>query len=173
MIIYGFSNRPEWGSQLISETTKRADLGQKKEATPSHFFIMMGHFVFHSNFANGCHIEPYSSFKKKNNVMAMFRKVRCHKSEAECWLTFNYYVNKAWGKGYDFMAIAYFSWRIILKFLFGAKMPDRNKWESPNKWFCNEIYEIELKKDVSMKSPNDLYWEFVSNPGFDQVEIRQ
>lgn len=42
------------------------------------------------------------------------------------------------GKKYDYLGIIYFGLVIIPTF-FGAKLPKKNKWESPNRYFCSEV----------------------------------
>lgn len=170
MIKYLFTRSDLVCSRLISGASKYK--GQPSEQTPSHFGILFfDRIVFHSNFANGVHFEPYYFFKKKNEVIRAFKRHECELSRTECTLMFDQVVQRAYGAKYDFMAIAYFVWRIFLKAVFNRPIPDKNKWESKNKWFCNEIFELVLKQDLSMKTPNDLMFLLETSDNFDSVGV--
>lgn len=170
MIKYLFTNNDLIGSKIISGATKY-DF-QKTNETPSHFAILFNdRWVFHSNFANGVFVEPYYSFKKKNTVVSFLRKEHCKLSEIECTLMQDQLIKTTYGKGYDFMAVLFFGWRIALRYLFNAPIPDKNKWESKNKWFCNEIFELIFREDLSMKTPNDLMWLLSESPEFTTCEV--
>lgn len=172
MIKYLFTNNKLIGSKVIGWGTKY-DF-QKTEEAPSHAAIMfLDRWVFHANFANGCHFEPYYSFKKKNTVIASLRNKKCKISRVECTLFQDQLIKKVYGAKYDFRAIGFFIWRIILKKLFGWPIPDKNKWEVEDKWFCNEIYELKLGYDCSMKTPNDIMWALLEHPDFDSCEVGQ
>jgi hypothetical protein len=74
---------------------------------------------------------------------------------------------------YDRLGVLYFAWRIFLKWFLGKPIPDKNKWESENKWFCNELFEIIFDKDLSMKTPNDLMWMLLEHEDFTSTEVFQ
>jgi hypothetical protein len=170
MIKYLFTNSDLIGSEAIAWGTKRN--GQKIDDTPSHFGILFwDRIVLHSNFANGVHIEPYYFFKKKNKTVRAFQNSICKLSQVECTLMFDQLTRKAYGAKYDFLAVLYFAYRIILKKLFNIRIPDKNKWEVENKWFCNELFELEFGQDLSMRTPNDLMGMLERHPAFDRVEV--
>lgn len=170
MIKYIFTNSELIGSKLISKVSGY-EMQTRKE-TPSHFGILFfDRIVLHSNFANGVHFQPYYFFKKKNDVIRAFRKRDCKMSRIECTPMFDQLVQRAYGAKYDFMAVAYFTWRIFLKAAFNKPIPDKNKWESKSKWFCNEIFEMVLGEDLSMKTPNDLMFILETSDNFDSVGV--
>ena len=170
MIKYLFTNNNLLGSKIISGATKREY--QKTKDCPSHAAIcFMDRWIFHSNFANGVHIQSYYSFKKKNNIVASLRESECGLSRTECILFQDQLVRKAEGAKYDYMAVCYFAYRIILKWLFRLPIPDKNKWEVEDKWFCNEIFELKLGYDCSMKTPNDIMWALLEHDDFDSCEV--
>lgn len=169
MIKYLFTNSDLIGSRAISGFTHYKF--QKPSETPSHFAILYGSFVFHSNFADGVHIEPYYFFKKKNKTVRAFQKRGCKLSKIECELMFEQLIERAYGRKYDYWAVLYFAFRIILKRLFNKPIPDKNKWDVKNKWFCNELFEISLGQDLSMKTPNDLMYMLECSDDFDVVGV--
>lgn len=172
MIKYLFTNSNLTGSKIISGATKRDY--QKTSDTPSHFAILFNdRWVLHSNFANGVHCQPYYYFKKKNQVISSLRKNECDLSHIECQLLFDQLVKKAYAAKYDYWAIAFFAYRIILNWLFKWPIPDKNKWEVSDKWFCNELFELVLDKDLSMQTPNDLMLMLLEHPDFDSCEVWQ
>jgi hypothetical protein len=170
MIKYIFTKNNLIGSRLISGLSRYEF--QKGESISSHFGILFfDRVVLHSNFANGVHFEPYYTFKKKNDVLSAFKRCNCELSLIESTLLFDQLVRKTYGASYDFGAICFFIWRVLLKKIFGKPIPDKNKWESKSKWFCNEIFEIVLGRDLSMKTPNDLMLLLKTNDHFDSVDV--
>jgi len=169
MIKYLFTNNKLIGSRLISKVSKYK--GQTYCETPSHFGILFfDRVVLHSNFANGVHFEPFYFFKKKNNIVRAFHKRDCKLSRIESTLMFDQLTQKAYGASYDFMAVAYFTFRLALKWLFNRPIPDKNKWEVSDKWFCNELFEIVTDEDLSMKTPNDLMFLLETCGRFDRSQ---
>lgn len=172
MIKYLFTHNDLIGSKLISSATKHSF--QKTKDTPSHSAILFNdRWVFHSNFANGCYIEPYYSFKKKNKIVEAFRYNNCDISHTECTLLQDDLITKVYGSKYDWFAIAYFIYRIILKKLFGMPIPEKNKWEVADRWFCNEIFELKLGYDCSMKTPNEVMLALMEHEDFQPCEVFQ
>jgi len=170
MIKYLFTRNDLIGSKLISGVTKRDY--QKTSDTPSHFAILFNdRWVLHSNFANGVHIEPYYFFKKRNQVITSLRDTTCKMCAIECQLLFDQLTRKAYGLKYDWPAILYFAYRIILRWIFKLPIPDKNKWEAEDKWFCNEIFELVIGRDISMQTPNDLMMILLEHPNFDACEV--
>lgn len=170
MIKYLFTNNKKIGSRAISWGSKYE--WQNINSTPSHSgLLFFNSIVLHSNF-NGVHIEPLYFFRKKNTLVCSIKRNKKQRSECECHGLFERYVKKAWGQKYDYTAIFYFTWRIFLKKLFNKPMPLVNKWESPNKWFCDELFEIELGIDASMRTPNDLMNHMLEHDDFDACEMR-
>ncbi len=172
MIKYLFTRSNLIGSRLISYGTKY-DF-QKTEEAPSHFAILFfDRIILHSNFANGVHLDSFYRFKQKNQVVCAVRREKCEMGRIECMLLFDQLDRRAMSAEYDWPAILYFIWRIFLKWFLNKPMPDKNKWESENKWFCNELFEIIFRDDLSMKTPNDLMWMLLEHPDFTSTEVFQ
>lgn len=171
MLTYVVTRNELQGSKLISKATKREF--QKKEEVPSHFAIIFDdRWVFHSNFANGVHIEPYKHFIKRNKILKAFKDKNCCMTGQECNEFQDHLIEVAYGSGYDWFAIAYLSYRIGLNYTFNVDIPEKNKWESSRKWFCNELFELKLGIDLSMKSPNDIMFLLYDHEDFEECEVR-
>lgn len=171
MIKYLFTNNKLIGSKIIVWGSKYE--WQNSANVPSHAgLLFFNSIVLHSNFANGVHIEPLYSFRKKNAVVCSLKRNKKQRTECECEGLFERYAKQAWSQKYDFPAIFYLIWRILLKKMFNKPIPTVNKWEKPDKWFCDELFEIELGLDVSMKTPNDLMYYMLDHQDFDACEMR-
>jgi len=170
VIKYLFTGNNLIGSRAISSMTK-FDF-QKKEETPSHFAILFDdRWVFHSNFANGVHVEPYKHFIKKNNIIVALYDIQCCNYEKECVDFQDHLIHFSYGSGYDWFAIIYFCWRLLLNKMFNIKIPEKNRLESSSRWFCNELFELKLGIDLSMKTPNDIMFMLHHHPDFETCEI--
>lgn len=160
------------GSKIISYFTRKE--WQKRKDTPSHTAILFfDKIVFHSNMGKGVHVEPFVTFKKKNKIINSLKKTNRELTYAKAWELFETYAIKTWGSEYDKMGILYFAWRQFLNYFFKVDMPKHNKWEDPDDWFCDELLEEELDRDISMTSPNELMMQMEANPHFVRCELPQ
>lgn len=76
-------------------------------------------------------------------------------------------VQKYDGKSYDIKGALYLGWRILLQRAFKIPRPKVNAWGSPDRFFCNEVYEIfnsfpehfpNIEVINGMDTPHDI-WE--------------
>jgi len=172
MIKYLFTRNGLISSKLISCWTKY-DF-QKTEDTPSHFAcLFFDRIILHSSANGGVQLDSFYRFKQKNTVVCAVRNEGRELSRVETMLLFDQLDQRAMHAEYDRLAILYFIWRIFLKWLLNNPIPDKNKWESRNKWFCNELFEIIFRDDLSMKTPNDLMWMLLEHPEFTSTEVFQ
>ena len=127
--------------------------------------------VFHSNF-KGCHVEFRNSFLRSAEV------VNSIKIEASLQTEERIYESISWisGKPYDFKALFYFAYCLMMKKCFGKPLPKRNLLNTNNSYFCVEtwsalgpILNIAIS-DLDMTTPHQLYLSLkeqlcaVSNP---------
>ncbi len=172
MIKYLFTNNDLIGSKLISEFTRKS--WQSRNRTASHTGVLFfGLIVVHSNATNGVHIEPFYSFKKKNKIVCALRRATDKRTRNQAEIIFEKYCKQAYGKSYDYAGVVYFTYRIILERVFKLPLPKVNKWENPDKWFCDELMEIELGRDISMTTPNELMLEMESSGKYLPCETTQ
>ena len=75
--------------------------------------------------------------------------------------------DQLYGHEYDFMAVAYFSYRVALKKFFGIPLPVTNKWSTEKplctgiaevyKKYHGDYFKVEWPTDFDMTSPQQLY----------------
>lgn len=155
MIKFVFTTRNGPASALISEFSREE--WQRREDTPAHMLILIFDcLVLESRFQTGVHLTTWNEVKKKDTVIDCFKKIK-EDSFYTSMKTFKRILDQSYGKGYDFKAITYFSWRYFLKRYFNRELPKSNKLEDPNRWFCNELWELDSDgEEASMLSPNDV-----------------
>ena len=133
----------------------------------SHFAVVFDDkIVFHSDLL-GVRIMWYPSFLKTHEVVYEmdFSNATLDQQE-EVWQSI---VTKFDGKGYDYKAFLYFTWRGILWRFFKKTFPSSNPWGSDSAFLCTEIAKTlpdwvvpaSIKsKDLGMVSPYKL-WEMM------------
>ena len=109
----------------------------------SHFALVLyekspGPIVFESNLL-GTHPKFYQTFLKHCSVV--HEKIFDLPQETEDKIM-DLIVKKYDGLGYDFGGVFYLGWRILIKRLFKFPLPEKNKWASVDKFFCDEVYDI-------------------------------
>ncbi len=57
------------------------------------------------------------------------------------------------GKKYDYLGVFYLGLRIAAKLIFNLNIPEENKWESSNKFFCCEVLGYLVDKNYDMMAP--------------------
>ncbi len=112
----------------------------------SHCAIKYNDFVIHSNF-KGVVIEPYSYFLEKNEIK--------YKIDIPDNLSrLKHITDLYYGKLYDFGALFYLGFRLILPDLF----PKKNLWQATGMFLCTEfITEFIDEKEDSLITPYKLY----------------
>jgi len=67
-----------------------------------------------------------------------------------------------WGKGYDWLGIAFFVWRYLGLIILGRKLPRVNRWERKDKHFCSEFAAKLTGTNYGMKSPARICADFLN-----------
>lgn len=129
----------------------------------SHFGIVFDNgIIFHSNLM-GAHVEWYKSFTKKNSTVEFLDYALPLEKEESIYLSI---LNTNDGAGYDFKALIYFGYRILLFRLFKIAIPKTNEYQDASKFLCTELAKALppyilpdsiRSKDLSIVSPYKLY----------------
>jgi len=144
------------GARLISFGTKRD--GQTAEDTPSHVaFLFFDTIIIDSTLSNGVREVSLGYIKDH------YRIINCIElpvSEEETYRYLEKARGEILGARYDWAAIAYFSWRVLLNKI-GIPFPKKNKLNFKNKYFCTEVYSIITGERYGIVSPNDLLLKMI------------
>jgi hypothetical protein len=155
-IHYLFSKNKKCGSKLISwgSALFPAHTTNLKNEIPSHVAILVdGVFVIESTLTTGVRVVPYSKWKQINKEL--YKIERNTKGECIKCLLF-----EVWGKKYDWFGIVYFAYCMFKHLAFTSHLPNKNKWERENYFFCTEFAARLGGYNYSMTTPakmcNDL-----------------
>ena len=146
--------KSEIGSKLIVWGTK--DLQSNLEPCSHLAIIVRDTLVIESTLSTGVRIMPYSRWLEINKVVHNFEKE--YSGRLSDYLPS--ILDRMWGKKYDYTGIFYFAHRILMKKVFGAKLPQDNKWECKKRRFCVEIFGDKL----SMVSPIQMVAKWDKDP---------
>jgi hypothetical protein len=129
----------------------------------SHFGVVFDNkLVFHSNLL-GAHVEWFETFKRTNTIVFEIERGLALEGEEAVYQAI---LDVQTGRGYDYGALGYFTYRALLKRLAGVPLPTQNQWQTAAKLLCTEIAQVlpdavvpaALKqKDLSIVSPYQLY----------------
>lgn len=131
----------------------------------SHFAFVfeskIGGEMFESNFL-GTHIKFYKNAQKHFTLVHQVKLDVPVETEDLIW---SRVVDQYDDKPYDFGGMLYIGWRTILKRLFNIPKPLINKWQSTDKFYCDEIYDAlkgipglpELDVSGGMDTPYEVY----------------
>ena len=162
-----YTKNSKIGSKLIRFASKYR--GQKIDDVPSHFSILIYEWlVIESTLGAGVKIGFIGDFLPKHDVLACFRPKN---NQREYFQRTKSMTSRIYNKSYDFMGAIYLGFFQMLNTHFGVKMPERNKFDSANRYFCNELYGYISGKDMSMEHPNSLMLEMERNEKFTRVEL--
>ena len=151
------------GSEIIIQGTRLLAPELPKDEVPSHVAILVNNrWVFESTLEHGVKRIEYSKWLEKNTVI---KKVPCLKT----WDLSNIIqiFKDIRDKKYDYPAITYFSWRMLLFIIFKKKLPSVNRFNSEDKYFCCEAVGKMTGCDYQMTAPVVLMLsieEAVKNP---------
>jgi len=127
-----------------------------------------GGIMFESNFL-GTHPKFFRNASKHFTIVHSLDIPVSVDQEDKAW---DEMVDRFDGKNYDFGAIFYLGWRIILKRVFGSHLPKVNLWQTKDAYFCDELYQIleivgflSLDAEAGMKTPH-MVWEELRTKGF-------
>lgn len=135
-IHYIFSRNKKVGSKVIAWASGL--LLKDLEKTPSHGAILIEFstsesIVFESTLESGVRLVPYSKWL---NINELCYKITPKKQPSESEIFQE--INNLWGKSYDFKGILYFAYCFVKVLYFKSKFPNKNKWESGDKFYCLE-----------------------------------
>ena len=155
---YLFSRNKKIGSRLIAWGTKHLT---SIKTTPSHIAILVNErWVHESTLETGVRVISYKKWKEINEEV---EKVPCiHKYRDYDEIKKIYQSIK--DKKYDWSGVIYLGIFLALNKIFGVKIPEKNKWEKPNRYFCCEA--VEKMTDLgpaSMKAPVQILHEWTDN----------
>lgn len=166
-VFYFFVKKDKCGAKLIRWGTKLP--GQSMEDTPSHMGIVMnGKWSIDSTMFSGVEMDYFPEYIKEYKEVAIYQDTEETRNSSEVAAEL---MTRARRSTYDWKAILYFAWRKACHKFLKVTMPQQNKWEDPNSWFCNEIYEIVKGKDYSMASPNDVMQEMEKSNRFAKIKL--
>lgn len=166
-VFYFFVKKELCGAKLIRWGTKVK--GQTMEETPSHMgTVMNGMWSIDATLNAGVEMDYFPEYIKEYGVVAIFKDTEEKRKPSQVAADM---MTKSRKAAYDYGAVLYYAYRRALNKFFGIKMPKKNRWESKNSWFCNEMYELVTEGDYSMASPNDVMFEMEISERFKKVEL--
>ncbi len=150
-VTYIFSKNNKIGSKIIRWATSH--LKTQNYDTPSHAAILVNHrWVHESTLESGVRVVSIDEWSKQNVIVC---SISCpvERDYEEIKKYFGVIRNKK----YDWLGVIYLGFYILLSRYFGIKIPDKNKWQSDNKYFCTEVIGYMINEDFDMKSPTEVY----------------
>ena len=169
MIKYLFTTRGGGASKIISEFTR--EKGQKRKDTPAHMSIQFfGTVLLESRLRTNVHLTYWGVEKKKVRVVRCYKRVDPFTIDEALELLKDL-LKKSYSLKYDKMGVAYIGWRRFLKRYFKKPIPVKNKFDNPNRYFCNELWELEKDGvESSMLSPNDTMLKMSKDARYERCE---
>lgn len=140
-----FSSSKLIGAQLISKGT--AHLEPSIKDVPSHTALLVNNrWVHESTGKSGVKVLSYDLWKTIHTEVGRIQlESRQYQEIADKYREIK-------DKDYDYLGIFFLGLAIIPTF-FGFKLPDKNLWESDNKYFCCEVLGYLTKMYYGMSSP--------------------
>lgn len=157
-----FTNNKKIGSIIISSVTREPE--QLIEEVPSHFSILLWEWVIiESTMLYGLKPKLYSEFLEHNKILASFSPKSDNKNAAQIAKDL---ASRNHNATYDIAAALYLGFYELLNLYFGVALPEKNKFDNSNEFFCNELFREFYGGEVSMKHPNALMREMKSDERF-------
>lgn len=155
---YLFSKNKKIGSRVISWAAKYEKL--ELDNNPSHAAVLLNeNIVIESTFFTGVRIIPYKRWLEINTEVA---RIPCNNLHRKSMDVFDE-LTKLWDEKYDWLGILFFAISYIKLILFKEKLPEKNKWQDKNKYFCTELLARLSGCGCSMHSPAKLLSEWKSD----------
>jgi len=150
-----FSNNDKIGSKIISWGSAK---GIEKKLIPSHFSLCFkSTYVVESRLTSGVHANEWENFKSKNNIVAIFDVTEEIEAKYGKWYIYYQHIyKKILNKSYDWKALLYLAFYQARWKFFGKAIPENNKKNNPDKYFCVEVFEELFGENLSMYSPYSL-----------------
>jgi hypothetical protein len=150
---YLFSKNDKIGSKIISWGTKHLEPTVKD--TPSHTALLINNrWVHESTLETGVRVISYDKWKQINTEVA---KIEC--SVKRSYPIIKKMYQEIRHRKYDWMGIIYQGIWVALNKFFKKPIPEINRLEDPDKYFCCEVVGRLTNTDCSMKSPVQLMVE--------------
>jgi hypothetical protein len=136
-IYFVFSRNKKIGSRLISWASGK--LLPEMQKVPSHVAVLIEFdesaepFVIESIVGHGVRIIPLSCWL---NINELCYKIPCKTQFSVSDISF--VLVDIWDKKYDKMGILFFSYCFLMHFIFKTPFPEKNKWQSDDRYFCTE-----------------------------------
>ena len=152
-IHYLFSKNDKIGSKIIRWGTRHLEPSLCNGCeVPSHVAILVNErWVFESTLETGVRRIEYKKWLEINTEVA---KYKCQTPRTlESVID---YFRSIKGKKYDFIGLCYFAIRIGLNKFFGTPIPEKNKWNKEDRYFCCEVMGEMLELDYEMVAPVEV-----------------
>lgn len=139
-----------WGSSLYPNHIKNLTNG-----IPSHVAVLLNNeFVIESVLESGVRIVPYKKWREINKELYKI------KEDVPNYELVKDLLLEMWGKKYDWLGILYFAKCMFCHLVCKSELPQSNKWESENRFFCTEFAGRLSGHNYQMTTPakmaNDL-----------------
>lgn len=146
---YIFSKNTKIGSRLISWGTKH--LANDKTRIPSHGAILINNrWVLESTLETGVRVLTYKKWLEINQELYKIP------SDITDYTIIKNSYKQLKNKKYDWLAVIYLTFFVLLNKYFKVDIPKQNKWQSKNNYFCLEVKGKLTNKDYSMITPVEL-----------------
>jgi hypothetical protein len=151
-VTYLFSRQDKIGSRLISWASSKL---LNIDPTPSHIAILLNDkYVFESTLDKGVHISRYEDWKSYNIELYQLTDTKPYEM-----YQIKVIYKPMLGKKYDYMGILYFAYRFLLMLVFNIKIPNINRWQRQNSYFCCEAVGKLAEIPYEMRTPAKMYEE--------------
>lgn len=149
-IHYLFSKNDKIGSVSIRKSTAYLEPQLDPDTeVPSHVAILVNNrWVFESTLETGVRRITYEEWKKQNTEVAKYKCTSTRTLEEIVR-----YFRSIKDKKYDYCGVVYFGYRVILNKIFGIEIPNINKWNKDDMYFCCEVMGTMLGLDYQMVAP--------------------
>lgn len=139
-----FSYSPKIGAKVIAHGTKH--LAPSYPKTSHVALLVNGRWVHESTGKAGVQVISYDAWAKLHTEVARVSiAAREYQEIADKYREIK-------SKKYDYLGVFYLGFHVFLSY-FGAKLPAKNIWESPKKYFCCEVLAYLTGKYYGMSAP--------------------
>lgn len=159
---YLFSKNNKIGSKVISWVSslfKQDITNLDPNKIPSHVAVLIDEcLVIESTLDTGVRIIPYNKWKELNEELY---KIECIQSKNKLSEVKKQLLFEMWGKKYDWKGILYFAKCMLMYYFFKKPLPNHNKWERENYYFCTEFAARLTNYNYSMTTPAKMCNDFI------------
>ena len=147
---YVFSRNKKIGSRIISYFTKSLGLGTSP--VPSHVAVLIDNkWIYEATISSGVRVISYKRWLTINEQthridIGDYR----HHSQLKTIM------RETKAKRYDYLGVIYLGIFILRKLLTRIEVPIKNKWHSPDKYFCSELVGKLLGISHEMSAPVEI-----------------